>query len=325
MVVDDPKTYAFFEGNFVPLEDAKVSIMTHAFMYGTAIFEGIRGYWNEKQEQMYLFRMREHLDRMWDSMKVMKLERKYSMEEFEEIIVELVRRNKPKRDIYIRASAYKSDLKIGVTLEDLATQMAVLTVPFGSYYHGSNELKVVVSGWRRIAENAIPNRAKIVGAYANTALAKADAVAAGFDDCIVLSDQGRVSEGSAMNIFLLKHGQLITPSLAENILEGITRATIIEMAEAEFNIKTICRPVDRSELYTADELFFTGTAAKVAPIIEVDKRPISTGKAGQVSTMILKCYTAICRGEVPAYKRWLTPVFKQAKSKDAETKVKTKS
>jgi branched-chain amino acid aminotransferase len=322
--LEESKKYAFFEGNFVPLEDAKVSIMTHAFMYGTAVFEGVRAYWNETQQQMYLFRLREHIERMWDSMKILELETNYSIDEFCEIVVELMRRNQYKTDSYIRPSAYKSGLKIGVTLEDCPTAMSVLSVPFGNYFKGVPALKVVVSSWRRVEDNAIPARAKIVGAYVNTALAKADAVRSGFDDCIVLSEDGHVSEGTGMNIFLVKHGHLITPCNTSNILEGITRRTVMELAQTEFNIETFCREVDRSELYIADELFYTGTAAQVTPIVEVDRRTIGDGKIGPISNKISERYIAICRGEVPDYHHWLTPVYKQPVKQANQAKMSAK-
>jgi branched-chain amino acid aminotransferase len=323
--LEESKKYAFFEDNFVPLEDAKVSIMTHAFMYGTAIFEGVRAYWNEAHQELYLFRLREHIERMWDSMKILQLETKYSIDEFCQIIVELMRRNQYKTDSYIRPSAYKSGLKIGVTLEDCPTAMSVLSVPFGSYFKGVPALKVVVSSWRRVEDNAIPARGKIVGAYVNTALAKADAVRSGFDDCIVLSEDGHVSEGTGMNIFLVKHGHLVTPCNTANILEGITRRSVMEIAESAFKIQTFSREVDRSELYIADEIFYTGTAAQVTPIVEVDRRPIGDGTVGPISNKIADRYIAICRGEVPEYHHWLTPVYQPKVKQSSEVKIKAKS
>lgn len=321
----EPKKYAFFEGDYVALEDAKVSIMTHAFMYGTAVFEGVRAYWNEDHQEMYLFRLREHIERMWESMRILQLETKHSIDEFCEIIVELMRRNQYKTDSYIRPSAYKAGLKIGVTLEDCPTAMSVLAVPFGNYFKGVPALKVVVSSWRRVEDNAIPARGKIVGAYVNTALAKADAVRSGYDDCIVLSEDGHVSEGTGMNIFLVKHGHLITPCNTANILEGITRRTVMELAEKEFNISTYCREVDRSELYIVDEMFYTGTAAQVTPIVEVDRRPVGDGKVGPISNKIAERYMAICRGEVPEYHHWLTPVYKPSVRQGKQAKIGAKS
>lgn len=300
---------AYMQGKFMPLAEANVNIMTHAFMYGTAVFEGIRGYWNAEREQMYLFRLREHYERMIDSMKIMHLQTELSVDELCQVTVELLRQNKPTGDMYVRPSAYKCGQRVGPGLDQNPTDICIFTVPFGNYFKAQEGLKVMVSSWRRIEDNAIPARAKIVGAYVNTALAKTDAALAGYDDCIMLSENGHVSEGSAMNIFMVKNGQLITTSTSENILEGITRGTIIEIAEQELGLKTLCRSIDRSELYTADEIFFTGTGAQIAPCIEVDRRVIGSGHAGPLSLRIQDVYLDICRGVNQKYSQWLTPVF----------------
>ncbi|HMW92792.1 MAG TPA: branched-chain amino acid transaminase [Candidatus Obscuribacter sp.] len=305
----EENNYAYFQGGIVPLADAKISIMNHSFMYGTAVFEGIRGYWNAKEEELYLFRLQEHYERMADSMKIMYLSVNYSVEELCKLTVELVKKNAPRTDTYVRPCAYKTVHRVGPSLENNPSDICIFTVPFGDYFHGAAGLKVQVSSWRRVEDNAIPARAKIVGAYANTALAKTDALMAGFDECIVLSENGHVSEGSAMNVFMVKNGKLITTPSTENILEGVTRRTIVEMAESELGLKVESRQIDRSELYIADELFFCGTGAQIAPIIEVDRRPIGSGSAGPISTMIKDKYISICRGEVAKYASWLTPVY----------------
>jgi len=307
--VEQVKQQAFFEGNFVPIEDAKISIMTSGFLYGTAIFEGLRAYWNERQEEMYIFRMREHYERMLDNMKIMHMSVDYSVDELCKLSTELVLRNAPRGDTYVRPTAYKSACRIGPSLENNPTDLCIFSIPFGDYFHGAEGLNVQISSWRRVEDNAIPARAKIVGSYANTALAKTDAIVAGFDECIVLSENGHVSEGSAMNLFMIKRGRLITTPTTENILEGITRHTVIEMAEQELGLKTDCRQIDRSEIYTADELFFCGTGAQIAPIATVDHRVIGAGGIGQISDKIRQLYTEICRGEMPKYHKWLTPVY----------------
>lgn len=305
----DKKTYAYFKGDFVPIEEANINIMNHSFMYGTAVFEGIRGYWNEQQKEMYLFRMMEHFERMRDSMKIMYLQTPHTNGDLCDIVVELLRRNKPTTDTYVRPAAYKTVHRVGPGLDNNPSDICIFSVAFGDYFHGAGGLRVQISSWRRVEDNAIPARAKIVGAYANTALAKTDALAAGFDDCIVLSENGHVSEGSAMNVFMVKRGKLITTPTYENILEGITRSTIIEIAREEFGWQTECRTIDRSELLTADELFFCGTGAQIAPITEIDKRPVGDGKPGPMTLQIKDKYISICRGEVPKYTKWLTPVY----------------
>jgi branched-chain amino acid aminotransferase len=295
--VPDNKSYAFFKGNFVPMEEAKVSIMNHTFMYGTGVFEGIRAYWNGEQEELYLFRLHEHFERMFDSMKIMHMAIKYSMPE-----------------------------RIGPSLEDVPTEICIFTVPFGDYFHGAPGLKVCTSSWRRVEDNAIPARGKIVGAYANTALAKTDAILAGFDDCIVLSENGHVSEGSAMNLFLVKDGVLHTPTTFDNILEGVTRATVFELAETELKVKAVGRSIDRSELYTADELFVCGTGAQITPVVEIDRRPINDGKPGPLTTLVHDQYISICRGTNPKFSQWRTPVYKKSIADPASKgKVATKS
>lgn len=318
---------AYMQGKFMKLKEANVNIMTHAFMYGTAVFEGVRGYYNAEHEQMYLFRLAEHYERMLDSMKIMHLETKLSVKELCDITVELLRQNAPTGDMYVRPSAYKCGMRVGPGLDNNPTDICIFTVPFGNYFKAQEGLKVMVSSWRRMEDNAIPARAKIVGAYVNTALAKTDAALAGFDDCIMLSESGHVSEGSAMNIFMVKNGQLITTSTSENILEGITRGTIIEIADKELNLKTVCRSIDRSELYTADEIFFTGTGAQIAPCIEVDRRTIGNGHAGPLSLKIQDVYLDICRGVNQKYSNWLTPVYPDKKGgkpkQNAETQAVT--
>lgn len=318
------KSLAYFKGNFVPIAEANINIMNHSFMYGTAVFEGIRAYWNAGEKELYIFRLREHFERMMDSMKIMYLETDYSVDELCKITVELLKRNAPTTDTYIRPAAYKTAHRVGPSLDNNPSDICMFTVPFGDYFHGAAGLKVQISSWRRVEDNAIPARAKIVGAYANTALAKTDAVMAGFDECIVLSENGHVSEGSAMNLFMVKRGQLITTPTTENILEGITRSSIVEIAEEELGLKVFARQIDRSELYTADELFFCGTGAQIAPIVEVDKRKIGNGLAGSVSNQIKDTYISICRGEQHKYHKWLTTVHGTAKNAP-ETKSKVSS
>ncbi len=306
--MDKPVKYAFFEGKIVPIDEAKISIMTHGFMYATSIFEGIRAYWSAEQKRMYILRLREHLERMEDSMKIMLLELNYSIDDLTKTIVDLLKKEQFQTDVYIRITVYKSAQKIGVGLQKLPSDICIFCVPFDDYYEGAEGLKVCVSNWRRVEDNAIPARCKIVGAYANSALCKADAVLAGYDESIVLTEAGSVSEGSAMNIFLVKNGKLITPHSSENILAGITRDSIITLAKDNLSIETDCRVVDRSELYLADELFFTGTGAQVKPILSVDNRSVGSGKVGPLTKKLMDLYYAMAQGKMEKYKHWLTAV-----------------
>jgi branched-chain amino acid aminotransferase len=301
-------SYAYFKGEIVPLEQANVSIMNQTFMYGLGVFEGIRGYWNATHEDVYLFRLREHIERMFDSMKIMYLPQKWTVDQVCDIIVELARRNAPRTDIYVRPAVYSGTNSITPCLAKSTSELCILTLPLGDYIDTTGGLRVVVSAWRRVEDNAIPARAKIIGSYVNTCLAKTDAALAGMDDCIVLSESGHIAEGSAMNLFMVKRGQLITTPTTENILEGITRSTIMELAEREFGLTTIARAIDRSELYTADELFFCGTGAQVAPIAEVDNRKVGDGNRS-ISNKIRDAYIQLCRGNLPGYEKWLTPIY----------------
>ena len=307
--MSEDKSYAFFKGEFVPEDDAKISIKTHALQYGTAIFEGIRAYWNENQKELFVFRMKEHYERMLDNIKILHIDCKYSVDELCDLTIELLKKNAPKTDTYVRPFAYKASLAVGPGLQNNPSEFFIYTVPFGAYFKAEDGLKVMVSSWRRVDDNAIPPRAKISGAYANTALAKTDAFNAGFDDCIVLDQNGHVSEGSAMNLYLVKNGELITTPSYENILVGITRNTVAEFAENEYGIEVKKRKIDRSELYTADELFYCGTGAQVVPIVEVDKRKIAEGTMGPITKKVLDTYEDITHGRLEKYSHWLTPVY----------------
>lgn len=300
--------YAFFEGKFVPIEQARVSIMTHAFNYGTGCFEGIRAYWNEAQEQLYIFRMKEHYERMHRSARILHIQIPYSVEEMGEITVELLRREGYRQDVYIRPLAYKTDELIGVRLHDLHDAFAIFAVPFGRYLEKEEGARVCISSWRRIDDNAIPARAKITGAYINSALVKTEAVLNGFDEALVLTETGHISEGSAENFFMLRDGVLVTPPVTSNILEGITRATIIELARRELGLETVEREIDRSEIYIADEAFLCGTGVQIAAIVEVEHRPVGDGRIGPVVQRLRELYFSIVRGEEPKYHHWCTPV-----------------
>jgi branched-chain amino acid aminotransferase len=303
--------FAFFAGQPVPIEAAKVSIMTHAFNYGTGCFEGIRAYWNEDDEQLLVFRMPEHYQRLHKSARILRIELPYSVEQLGDMTLELLRREGFRQDMYIRPLIYKSSEGIGVRLHDLEDSFAMFAVPFGRYVENEEGAHVTVSSWRRNPDNAIPARAKVTGAYVNSALAKTEAVLGGYDEAIVLNQDGHVSEGSAENLFLVRDGTLVTPPVTENILEGITRATIIQLAREELGMQTIERPVDRSELYVADELFFCGTGVQVAAIVTVERRPVGDGKMGPVVDQIRKLYFDVVRGRVPRYRHWCTPVYER--------------
>ena len=301
--------YAFFEGEFVPIEEAKVSIMTHAFNYGTGCFEGIRGYWNQEEEQLYVFRLAEHYERMHRSCRILLIDLPYSAEELSDLTVNLLRMNEHRSDTYVRPLAYKATEGIGVRLHDLEDDFAIFSVPLGRYLEKEEGASVSVSSWRRIDDNAIPARAKITGAYINSALCKTEAVLNGFDEAIVLTQDGHVSEGSAENLFIVRGGKLVTPLGTDNILEGITRSTIMQLAREEMGLEVEERRIDRTELYIAEEAFFCGTGVQVAAIVDVDHRPVGSGKIGPVVSRLRDIYFDVVRGKVEKYKGWCTPVY----------------
>jgi len=304
-------TYAFFQGKIVPVEEAKVSVMTHAFNYGTGVFEGIRAYWNPHQEQLYILKAAEHYQRLQRNVRILKISLRYSVEELVQITVELLRRSHCQEDMYIRPIAYKSSTTIGVRLHNLEDDLTIFVTPFGKYVDRPEGAHCCVSSWRRNDDNAIPSRGKIVGSYVNSALAKTEAVENGFDEAIVLNQDGHVSEGSAENIFIVRDGVLITPPVTDNILEGVTRRVIMQLARDELGVACVERPIDRSELYTADECFLCGTGGEIVPVTYIDRRPVGDGKVGPISARIRDVYFDIVRGNNPKYIAWLTPVYEK--------------
>jgi branched-chain amino acid aminotransferase len=298
----------FLNGEIIPADQARVGVMTHAISYGTGCFEGIRGYYNSDKDEVYVFRAREHYERLHRSCRILKINLPYTVDELVEITSELIRRNGFHENCYIRPFAYKADEIIGVKLNDLVDHFVIYTVPMGDYV-STTGLRCGVSSWRRVDDNAIPARAKISGAYVNSAFAKTEALTNGFDEAIMLTGEGHVSEGSAENIFLMVNNELVTPPPTENILVGITRDSVIQVARRELDRITRERVIDRTELYVADEIFLTGTGAQIAPVIDVDHRPIGTGKIGPVASEIQRVYAEVVRGMRPEYMDWLTPVY----------------
>lgn len=305
---------AYFQGQYVPEDQANVNIKTHAFLYGTSIFEGIRGYWNDETETVYLMRAREHYARMVENSKFLLMDMAWTVDDLMAITSELVARNGLPQDVYIQPRFYKSGLVVPPRLEEVETDLCCFVMPFGSYVDTEKGLKACVSSWRRVSDNAITPRGKIGGAYVNSGLVMAEAHLNGFDDGIVLTEEGNVSEGSGMNVFLVKNNTLITPRTTDNILEGITRASVMELAEKELKIPAVARPVNRTELYTADEIFFCGTAAQIAPVVSVDHRKVGSGSVGPVSRQIRDLYNQAVRGKLLQYQHWLTPVKLHAHS-----------
>ena len=283
--------------------------MTHAFNYGTAVFEGIRANWNSDTEQLYLFRVADHYQRLRKSAHILMMEIRYSEEELRTITRELVAKSGFREDLYIRPMVYKSEEVIGVRLHDVAEDMLIYTAPFGAYLDVEAGIRCCTSSWRRVDDTAIPVRAKVCGVYVNSALAKTEAHYHGYDEAIMLNNDGHVSEGSGENLFLVRDGVLYTPPSQDNILVGITRATAMELADRELGIKTLERSIDRSELYVADEVFLTGTAAHVTPVLEIDRRQVGNGAIGRVTGQLQRLFFDAILGRLDQYADWVTPVY----------------
>jgi len=283
--------------------------MTHAFNYGTGVFEGIRAYWNQGKNQMFILKPREHYERLQTSAKALKIKINYSLDELIKINVELCKRNAYKEDVYIRPIAYKSQEKIGLGLTGIEDDFCMFLSPFGAYLDISKGISVCISSWRRISDDSLPQGAKITGAYVNSSLAKAEAIEKGYDEAILLSPDGTVAEGSGENLFLIKNGKLITPPLDEIILPGITRVSIMELAKKELQIDSFEKFVSKDEVFEADELFFCGTGAQISPIVKVDGKKIKDGKVGLLTKKLQEIYFRAAKGDDPEYKNWVTPVY----------------
>ena len=296
--------FAYFEGEVVPAEAASVSIATHAFNYGTAVFEGIRAYLQEDGSTALLFGL-EHYERLLRNARLLRASVPESAPELVEITLDLLRRNAHGGDVYIRPLIYKSAPNIRVQLTGLDDRLAIYTMPLGDYLP-TGGIRVTVSAWQRVSDNAIPARGKISGSYVNAAFASEDAHAAGYDDALLLTADGHVAEASAANLFVVFGREVATPPLCDDVLSGITRGAIIQVA-SDAGYDVVERRIDRSELYLADEIFLTGTGVQVAPIASIDDRPI--GSDGfPVSLDIQRRYFAAVRGTDPRYASWLTTV-----------------
>ena len=307
----DPNIIVWFDNRFVRLCEANVNILTHALNYGSGVFEGIRGYYEEKKKELFLVRILEHYERWKLNCGVLRIDIPLAPDELRDITAELCRRNGFHSNVYVRPLAYKASARIGVAADD-NDAYAIVVLPFGDYFDSRKGMKAGVVSWRRVDDSAIPGRAKICGAYVNSVLAGDEARRNGHDEAIFLNQDGHVAEGATCNFFMWRNHKLVTPPVTDNILEGITRASIMELARNELKLEVVERSIDRSELYMCDEMFFTGTAVEVAPIIQIDHRPVGNGEIGVITDKLRSLYLDANRGRIPAYRDWLWPVYRNA-------------
>jgi branched-chain amino acid aminotransferase len=307
----NPNTLVWFQNRFIRLAEANVNILTHALHYGTGVFEGIRGYFDEKEQELFLVRALDHYERWKQNCGILCIHVPPSAHELCGLTAELCRKNGFRSNVYIRPIAYKSSARIGVHADN-NDSCAIVALPFGDYFGETQGLKAGVVSWRRVEDNAIPGRAKICGAYVNSVLATDEAHRNGHDEAIFLTESGHVAEGATCNFFMMRKGRLLTPPPTDNILEGITRASVMELARTELGLDVVERSIDRSELYMCEEAFFTGTAAEIAPIVQIDHRLVGSGETGPITKKLRSLYIEATRGRIPAYRNWLWPVYGSA-------------
>lgn len=292
----------WLDGRLVDEEEAKVSVLSPSLNYGFGVFEGIRAYWNG--ENLLVFRLKDHMDRLLRSAKIIGLDVPYSAEELAKAVVEVVRANGFKEDLYIRPVAYISRPQISLDVRGLQASVAIAAIPFGKYLKVEGVRATVVS-WRRVHTSMMPVMAKATGIYLNSIMAAVEARAKGYDEAIMLNAEGKVVEGSGENIFVVRRGVLMTPPVEDGILEGITRDTVITLAN-DLGVPVLEKSITREELYSADEAFFVGTAAEITPIIEVDGRALPKGP---ITQRIAEAYRRVVTGKEEKYAHWLTPVY----------------
>lgn len=291
----------------MPVEDAKVSIATHALQYGTGCFAGIRGYLDHDGTSINIFRLPEHTRRLVQSGMILRAELPYGPDEIGQIIVDLVKKNAPKQNVYLRPFIYKAGLELTPKLKGIKDELAIYMMPLGDYLDLANPIRLGVSSWQRIEDDIIPSRAKITGGYINSSLAKDEAAEAGYDDAIMLNREGKVAEASGANLFIVRNGSLVTAPITADILEGITRRSLVEFAR-DAGITVEERAIDRSELYISEEVFLCGTGVQIAAVGWIDGRPIAGGTRGPITEMLQNTFFTLVRGEESPYRRYVTHI-----------------
>ena len=306
-------TVALKGTQIVAIEDVGISLLSGVVNYGLGCFEGIRAYWNESEQQLYVFRMSDHLQRLQNSAKLLHIGLPEDINEFCEAIGDLLRAQDCREDAYIRPLAYKDNLQMGARLDRLDDAILTWVTPIQDDPRLERGLKVTISHWRRINSDAVPATAKLTGTYVNPVIARTEAQAGGYDDCILLNSRAQVAEGSGWNILLIKDQTLITPAPGEGILVGITRDTLLSVARQNLDMTIEERTVGADELFTADEVIACGTGIQVLPVVEIDDLKIGDGQAGERFQQFWKLYSEIVQNKNPEYAHWLTPIYPHAK------------
>lgn len=301
--------YAFFKGGIVPIEQANISIMNHALNYGTSVFGGVRAYWNPEEEQLFIFRSVDHFTRLIQSAALIRMKVPWTAEELTQHLITLLQTEGYRENCYIRPLVYKDLNGIGVRLHDVPDSFSMWAMPFAKYIENDGGAHVHFSSWRRVDDNAIPARGKIAGSYVNSALIKSDAVLSGYDEALVLNQDGHVSEASAANIFVVRNGVVLTPPVNSNVLEGITRRTIIQLLRDDLGVEVVERDIDRTEVYLAEEIFLCGTGVQIAAVTKVEHREVGNGQVGDITRRVRDYQNEVLYGRVAKYRDWLTPVY----------------
>lgn len=301
--------FAFFDNRIVPIGEANVSVMTHGLHYGTGVFGGLRGYWNAQQQQLYVFRPRDHYTRFLQSASLLRMQLPYSVDDLVQATRDVLRAEAYRENCYIRPLAYVAEHSIQLRLHDMSSAVTIFSLPFGQYIANESGAHVAFSAWRRIDDNTIPARGKIAGAYVNSAMSSSDVRLAGYDEALVLNDDGHVSEMSSANFFIVRDGVAITPPVTSNVLEGIVRRTVIQLLRDELGVPVVERQVDRSEVYIADECFMCGTGVQVAAITRIEHRNVADGTMGDVTRRLRALFFDVVAGKVERYRSWLEPVY----------------
>jgi branched-chain amino acid aminotransferase len=300
---------AFFRGRVVPYTDVRLGLLTHALNYGTAAFGGLRAFWNEDEKELFVFRPLDHFRRFVDSARLLRMELPHSPEDLWTGLRELLRKQGTRTDCYIRALAFYGDETLGVRLHGLQPEVSIVALPFGHFVPNADNAHACISSWQRISDNVLPARGKIAGGYVNSALAKSDAQLAGFDEALVLNDEGHVCEASVENLFVARGGVVATPPVTQDILEGITRRTVIQLLREDLGVEVVERPIDRTEVYLADEVFLTGTGVQIVAVTRVDHRKVGTGSMGEITARLRPALADLVRGRSARSRGWCAPVY----------------